>query len=351
MTTLSPQANADLVRLEHADPLQISETLKSLLDRGEALDRVVAIIEVKIDNGAYVVNDQLAALIGHTKSASLYAKTRQQLFKDDWAQLCLYESWYPDPDIEKTLSTRLYEIAPNDAEPKRRYIVDAMRDVASEIVLPTLEAILFDHTPSLKVKQMILQVIESAGVFSVDALLEKLEAGSQKDFLTSVAAAIAAIRKRGSATAETASKIGGRAQLEHEEIEQRGDLQNAESAREQAWYHLERDPIVAVFFARRGAEAIGKHLYRFLGHERGGKPAKKMTLEDLLTPVRNSDAPDVFKHCLQTLQLFGNFASHDQDEQCRYLTKNLAEPLLKLYDEALSIYRTWLHDKKSAKGR
>src|SRR5438309_2516240 len=152
-----------------------------------------------------------------------------------------------------------------------------------------------------------------------------------------MATAISAIKERDSATAKTASEAGKQAQLKYEELAQSGDVQNAESAREQAWYHLERDPTVAVFFARRCAEAVGKHLYRFLGHERGGKPAKKTTLEDLLTPVRNSNAPDVLKHCLQTLQLFGNFASHDQDEQCRYLTRNIAEPLLKLYDEAMNI--------------
>jgi TIR domain len=185
LTAPSPKTNADLVRLEHADSLQLSETLKALLERGEALDKVVAILELKIDNGAYVEIDQLAALIGQTKSASLYAKARQQLFKDDWALLCLYKSRYPDPDIEKTLYTRLYKIAANDAEPMRRYIVDAMRDVGSEIVLPTLEAIL-DQTH---------------------------KAGSRKDFLTSVETAIAAIKERGSATGETVSKTTEQAQL------------------------------------------------------------------------------------------------------------------------------------------
>ena len=118
--------------------MQLSETLKSLLERGEALDTVVAIVERKIDEGAYVLNDQLVALICHAKSASLYAKTRRQLFEDDWALLSLYKSRYPDPDIEKHLTARLYEIAPNDAEPRRRYIVYAMRDVGTAAVLPTL---------------------------------------------------------------------------------------------------------------------------------------------------------------------------------------------------------------------
>ena len=49
-------------------------------------------------------------------------------------------------------------------------------------------------------------------------------------------------------------------------------------------------------------------------------------------------------------QLFGNFASHDQDDQSKYLNKNIAESLLKFYDEALKIYRRWLQDKKSVSG-
>jgi len=114
-----------------------------------------------------------------------------------------------------------------------------MHDVGTAIVLPTLEAILFDHTPSLKVKQMILQAIESAGAFSADALLATFEAGSRKNFLASVATAIEAIKERANAVAERASITGGQIQFEHEEIEQKADLQNAESAREQAWHHLD----------------------------------------------------------------------------------------------------------------
>jgi hypothetical protein len=265
--------------------------------------------------------------------------------------LSLYKSRYPDPEIEKRLTARLYETAPNDTDWRRREIVNAFRDVGTVAVLPTLEAILFDQTPSLQVKQMILQAIESAGVFNADAVLASFETGSRKDFLTLVATAIKVIKERGDTAAEQASVAGGQNQSAHEENEQKADLQNAESAGEQGWRHLDGNPIVAVFFARRGAEALGKHLYRFLGHERGGKPAKKMTLEELLTPVKNSDVPDVFKHCLETIQRFGNFASHDQDDQSRYLNRNIAESLLKLYAEGLKIYRAWLQEKKAASGQ
>ena len=112
---LSPATNADLVRLERARDIELIDTLKSLLDRGEALDTVAAIVERRIDAGTYVISEQLAALIGRTKSASLYSKTKEQL-KDNSALLALYKSGYPDPDIEKELTTRLYEAAPIDGD-------------------------------------------------------------------------------------------------------------------------------------------------------------------------------------------------------------------------------------------
>ena len=134
--------------------MEIDGSLKALLDRGEALVQAAEIVERRLDLGDYFLNDQLASLVAHTKSASLCAKVRRQLFADDWALLTLYKARYPEPAIEKTLCARFYEIAPNDAEPRRRSIVDAMRDVGSADVLPMLEAILFDHSPTLKARPL-----------------------------------------------------------------------------------------------------------------------------------------------------------------------------------------------------
>src|SRR5262249_47006128 len=158
----------------------------------------------------------------------LYAKARKQLFEDDGALLSLYKSRYPDPEIEKRLMARLYETAPNDTDWRRRDIVNAFRDVGTVAVLPTLEAILFDQTPSLQVKQMILKAIESAGVYNADAMLASFETGSRKTFLTLVAKAIETIRERGDKAAEKAALAGGQRRSEHEETEQKAELQNAE---------------------------------------------------------------------------------------------------------------------------
>src|SRR5207249_10169066 len=133
-------------------------------------------------------------------------------------------------------------------------------------------------------KQFIVEAMESVDHFNSDALLAKFEMRSREQFLTSVAKAIEAIKDRDSASPHTSELGKERNEHQGQVVEEMEDLRNVESAKTQAWSYLDKEPVVAVFFARRGAEAIAKHLYRVLGHERSGKPAKKMTLEDLLLP-------------------------------------------------------------------
>jgi len=68
-TPVSPETNADLVRLEQCHSMELFDTLESLLDRSEALDNVAAIVEGRIDAGNDFINDQIAILVSHTKSA------------------------------------------------------------------------------------------------------------------------------------------------------------------------------------------------------------------------------------------------------------------------------------------
>ena len=336
LTKVSAETNADLVRLQHAGSLELGDVLERLLKRGEALDAVALAVEQKIDSGVYVLSDKLAELIGATKSETLYARVRQQLLPDVWSLLRLYRAGYPDPEIEKRLTKTLYDTAGNDAEPRRRYIVEAMRDVGTPNVLPTLEAILFDQAPTLKAKQVIAQAMESVGSLDADQLLRSMELGSRRQFLAAVAEAVAVVGARGAATKAQPS---AREEAESQEIE----LQNAELARARAEKSLQNgEPVVAVMCLRPGAEALAKHIYRLAGYEKGGRPAATMMLDELIMKLKDGDAPRVFKLCLQTIQLYGNFASHDQDRQLRYLTPELASQVLAIYSDALRAYREWL---------
>ena len=318
-----------LVRLQHASAHELDDTLQALLGYPEALDRVVAIVNSKIDAGSYFTNQSLASLVSQTRASQLYAKVRGQLLEDRWTLVTLYESQYPDPEIEKNLCDRLYKIASDDSNPLRRNILDAMRKVGSEAVLPTLEAILFDLEPSAKVRKAL------AGALGV---VGNLEARSRIEFVRSLALAIEDIKNRVTSTSETVN-LGA---PEIEIADRAGAHNNASHAREQARKFIDAgDPVVAVIMMRIGAEALAKDLYRRLGLEQNSKPARKMCLDELLKSVKDSDAPEVFKLLVQTFQVFGNFATHDQDRQSEYLTKEIASALLALFDQALSTYAAW----------
>jgi hypothetical protein len=270
----------------------------------------------------------------------LYTKSREQLFANDWELLTLYKGRYPDSAIEEKLCDRLYQTSSDDAEPRRHFIIDAMREVGSEHVLPTLEAILFDLKPTVRIKQILADAMkvpddEHPQEFG-HPLLYQLEASSRAKFLESVALAIDAIRRR-NITAEKADAEDAQSDA----LRQVDDTNNAQRAKEQVIRYLDDDPLLAVMLMRIGAEALAKDLYRHLGHEEKGKPARKMMLDELLKPVKDSDAPEVLKLIMQALQLFGNFAAHHQGEQSKYLTRDIASAVLALYEQAQAIYGEW----------
>jgi hypothetical protein len=131
---------------------------------------------------------------------------RKQLYDDIWALIKLYSTRYPDTEIEGRLAEALYRIASEDDNPRRRAIVDAMRDVGSASALPVLEAIEFDLRPSVKSKQIFAEAIERpSDEFPEDfrsqlqRKLPGLEVASRAQFLSCVALAIDAIKSRSSA--------------------------------------------------------------------------------------------------------------------------------------------------------
>jgi hypothetical protein len=136
---LSPQTNAALLRLQHADDYSVNDILQELLDSGEGLNQVASIVEAKLDEGVHILYKALATLITITKSKRLYEKKKDELLRDNTASLVLYKSGYPDPEIEKKLCDRLYKISSDDGATWRRPITEAVRDVGTLQVLPTLE--------------------------------------------------------------------------------------------------------------------------------------------------------------------------------------------------------------------
>lgn len=338
MAELSPKTNADLQRLRRANARELSETLRGLLDRGEALDQAAEILEERVGSGVYIITDELARLLSKVKRVSLFDLVRDQLFQDPWALITLYRGKYPDQSIEQDLADLLYRKAEDDSDPARRAIAEAIRDVGTIATLPTLEAILYDLIPTKGTKKAIANALFSASGPSLESLLAGVVADSRSSFVEVIVNAIEAVRSRDSdqgiafADAERRDTGFGNDRL----------VENAHTELERAAHKAHDDPIYALVCLRRGAEAMGKHLYRHLGHEKNGKPAKKMMLDDLLKPVKDSNAPEIFKICIQALQPFGNYAAHDQDDQFANLTPQVGQALVVIFREALRVYEDWL---------
>lgn len=171
MAELSPKTNADLQRLRRANATELSETLRGLLDRGEALDQAAEILEERIGSGDYVTTDELARLLSNVKRGSLFDLVRDQLFQHPWALITLYRGEYPDQSIEQDLADLLYRKAKDDSDPARRAIAEAMCDVGTIATLPTLEAILYDLVPTKETKKAIANALFSASGPSLESLL------------------------------------------------------------------------------------------------------------------------------------------------------------------------------------
>jgi hypothetical protein len=125
---------------------------------------------------------------------------------------------------------------------------------------------------------------------------------------------------------------------------------NASKFRSDAEKYLELAPGLVIHYVRKGAEALAKDLYRHLGLEKDGRPAKRMMLDELITAMNKGNrnpAPILLHVFLTTFQGFGNFSSHDQDGEERYLTNEMAGPIFELYCEALKLYAKWRQENES----
>jgi hypothetical protein len=181
--------NSLLGRLQHTSGSDLNDCLREILEYPDGLDDVVRVIDSKIDKGDYIQDDILAKLIIKSQYTGLYQKVRERLLNNDWTALALYKSAYPDPDIENILCDRLFKVQLDDAQPLRRHIVNAMAEVGSKSVLPTLEAVLVEIEPSVTVRTMFFDSLGTLGA---------LEAKSREAFLSSIANAINAVSTRAS---------------------------------------------------------------------------------------------------------------------------------------------------------
>jgi len=130
-----------------------------------------------------------------------------------------------------------------------------------------------------------------------------------------------------------------------EKIEQlEKEIARVKSLYQKCLKYQEVDPEVALSQARKSAEAICKHIYVNEEFEKGGKPASKMMLNDLIgTLSKKRVVPQHIIIALGTIQHYGNFGTHDQGEDSDYITREFVETCL----SALSTVVNWYFQEYS----
>ena len=107
---------------------------------------------------------------------------------------------------------------------------------------------------------------------------------------------------------------------------------------EKAINYQSTDPEASLQNARRTAEGICQQVYIIKGLDKSGKPVQKLMLNDLIqTLFRNKAIPPHITVPLGTIQAFGNFASHYQGEEYKYITEEYIKPGV----EALTTVYNW----------
>ena len=335
MSSYTQATSADLVRMKMSDDLsEVLNIVQTLVERGEGLNDAAEILESKWAPGGVPMTRDVAKLICETNASSLYKKVGGP--KGGYLELLIfYENRWPDQQIEDSLLNSLYGIAGDDANPFRRAIVEAIRKVGTVNCIPVLEAILYENSKSLDTKKAIATAVRAVGQEALNNLLTVLTADSATNFQELVAETIFDVRKRGLQPFSTD------ADSHQSNIKV---VTNAHLELEKAKGSVNGDPISAVTCVRRGAEALGKHLYRHTGlEEERGQPAKDMMLGPLLKVINKSDAPKLFKSLMESLKFLGNFGAHDQDHEHDEFDVQTATAIIDLYEKALKIYENWIN--------
>jgi hypothetical protein len=120
---LSAASKSDLLKFRSGNAIDRNESLKRILERGEADGNVVREVLGVLQAGKPVSPTLLGQLIGESKSQDLLTASRETVFEDTWALLEIHKREFPDSEIQQALCDRLYLVANNDADPLRRYII------------------------------------------------------------------------------------------------------------------------------------------------------------------------------------------------------------------------------------
>jgi hypothetical protein len=359
-------------------PIAEKAMIRRIQDRRNSISDLVAAV-IKMADVSSVILDSLDQRIRepheyvgwHTYIPYLKIHSRPQLFQDlyelqrpsGYELAELFSAGYGGLDIERSLCKTLYEIFRKNDDPLRSFIVDTLVVRGGPVSLENLEIIKYELDPEVKSKRVVINQIQpkspSDEEFDIDEWRVSVIFKSLCEFYKRVNIAVDTLRDRQAHTstesnAEERSEV---AQLDFSAgsvvvTTKHKRLDKVEKYFTKANSFHPDHPSESLNNVRKALEAICKDLLDETTGEGGGqtqnlKSAKAFTsLEDMLSQVRRRKiSPINIEKYFESLQLFGNFGSHDQDVDSDAIDANMAASVLVQLKVVVDWYKNFDHAK------
>jgi hypothetical protein len=323
----------DLRTLRMSRRYDFNKLISDLISDDKLDEDALSIVRERLEGGEEIFSGNLAKLVALTGDELFYdhIKSIKNLGTDDL--LVLYRSQYPDPAIENILLDLLYQFSDQDAQPWRRYIAEAIRDVGSTACLDVLTRIRSELEQRVKVGKSFINTFD---------VLERIKMKSSISFFELIDEAIESVRERGVQMAEFAT-------------EREGDLPAPSSLPSRVYERLAEarkfqvdHPTISLSRLRVGAEAIALTVCQKMAIK-NGKTGKKPLLSDYIAAMKsdNRRIPDLIFKLLESIQAFGNAGSHDEGDEVYLVNEQIAAAVIVLYENLVEICESWLPTQDS----
>lgn len=325
MTSIADKAL--LIRIQNKDN-KLETLIDTVMRSSDVSDRVLDAFDQRIGSAHLAWRDILPYLQKYSRKELfrvLYERNPPNPF--DAAEL--FKTGYGEESLEEQLCKELYDTSNGKGLGVYSYLFEALSEHGGPKSLEMMEVIKHELYPVIKINLIVADTI-CEGISDEKALsngeaMKLLDKRFLNDFSQHLESAIELLRLRGILLPnESANEESSSAQTLS------GRHSRVEHYVSKAKKLLPDHPPEALNNMRKAAEAICKDVLDAAfqsSPNQNRKPAKTFnSLEDMINRIRkDSLIPSSVENCLTSLQSFGNFGSHDQEEDPQSISVEMAE--------------------------
>lgn len=340
MTSIADKAL--LIRIQNKDN-KLQTLIVTVLRTMDVSDRVLEALDHRIASEWITWGDVLPYLQKHSRN-KLFEVYSERFPPNHFDAAELFKMGYGKEYFEDRLCKELYDTSKGKGLGMYTYIFEALSEYGGPKSLEMMEVIKYELYSVMKTNRIVADAIsdtfsEEKG-FSVGELKQLIDAKFLSDFFPRLDSAIELLRLRGIQLPDESPNDENISIQQHSGRNKRVKFYMKKTAE-----LLPMHPSEALNNMRKAAEAICKDVLD-AAFQAGSNPNRKpaaafSSLEDMINRMRKDGLiPSSIENCLSSLQSFGNFASHDQEEDPQNTSVEMAESTLQHLRTLVEWYET-----------